>query len=109
MSWFYSILIDLAVLGFFGFLYYMWQRRRIIKHSVFEIQNRLQDFLYDLHSYLEENKNKSFYSELDAFARSLELAANTNDLSAMKLALSKSPESMPSELSEDLERIEKLF
>ncbi len=57
MNTFYSILVDLGVLGFFGFLYYWWQKRRIIRASVYEVRENVQEFLYDLHSYLEKNKS----------------------------------------------------
>ncbi|MEX1099722.1 MAG: hypothetical protein WEB87_04810, partial [Bacteriovoracaceae bacterium] len=72
MENFYSIVVDLGVLAFFGLLYYLFQRRRIIKASTREIQERIQEFLYELHSFLEKNKGKSIYSELDQYALKLE-------------------------------------
>lgn len=109
MSAFYSILIDLGILGFFGLLYYWFQRRRIIRASVLEVQDRIQEFLYDLHAFLDKNKNASFYTDLDAFALNLEKAANTHDLKEMRVALSNIPPGLPSEFQKELSSIEALF
>lgn len=109
MSGVYSILIDLGVLGAFGFLYYWLQKRRIIKASTLEIQERIQELLYDLHSYLEKHKSASFYSELDNYAVELERAANTHDLGEMRLAVKAAPQRLPDNLKAELNSIEELF
>lgn len=109
MSSIYSILIDLGVLGFFGLLYYWWQKRRIIRASVYEVKESVQEFLYDLHSYLEKNKSAKEYSLLDDYARNLEAAANTDDLGQMKVAVMQRPIELPQHLYNSLEEIEKLF
>lgn len=109
MEKFYSILIDLAVLGFFGMLYYFIQKRRIIKASVLEVQAAVQEFLYELHSFLERNKSANYYKELDDFARKLETAANSNELDYMQTALNRIPANLPEKLKNDLRAIKELF
>lgn len=105
----YAILIDLGVLGLFGLLYYFFQRRRIIKSSTLEVQDNIQELLYELHSFLEKNKDASFYAELDGFALRLEEAANTHDLSTMRATVEDHPESLPPRFKENLKAIKELF
>lgn len=109
MSAFYTILLDLSVLAFLGGLYYFFQKRRIIKASTLEIQDSVQEFLYELHSFLEENKTAPFYEELNSFALNLEAAANTNDLGNMEAAVRQTPKDLPKNLQEELDNIGRLF
>lgn len=109
METFYSILIDLGVLTFLGLLYYLWQRRRIIVYSTQEITGELQDFLYHFHSYLQEHQNEEYYTELNAFALSIEESLQTQELALIQRSLNNAPSSLPEEFQKIINQIHKLF
>jgi hypothetical protein len=108
MENFYAILIDLAVLAFFGFLFYLFQKRRIIRSSTYEIQDKLQKFIFDLHSYLDGKNDEMFYQELNSYAERLETLLNNPDILSQKNQLN-APKALPDDLKDDLEQILKLF
>jgi hypothetical protein len=104
----YSILIDLGVLCFFGFLFYLFQKRRIIRNSTYEIQVGLQKFIYDLHSYLDQKESEDYYQELNNFAQVCEEVLESPNILEEKERLN-APHSLPSELKESLNKILELF
>lgn len=108
MQDFYSILIDLGVLSFFGFLFYFLQRRRILKHSSYEIREQLQKFIFDLHVFLDDKQNESFYQELDEFAQKLEMILPDQNILDKKEDLNP-PNSLPKNMKQEIELIQSLF
>ena len=104
----YPILIDLGVLGFFGFLFYFLQRRKILRNSTYEIKNRLQKLIFDLHVYLDGKNEQVFYSELNTYALTLESTLKSENILKEKDSLI-APASLPEELSQELSEIMKLF
>lgn len=108
MNQFYSILIDLGVLGFFGLLFYIIQKRRILKHSAYEIREQLQKFIFDLHVYLDDKKNETFYRELDEYAQNLEALLPDENILQLKERLTP-PSSLPEEMKQEIGQIQKLF
>jgi hypothetical protein len=51
-----AIALEIGLLAFLGLLYYLFQKRRILKHAKNELIFALEDFLYDINCHLEENK-----------------------------------------------------
>lgn len=109
MEKFYSILIDLGVLGLFGLLYYILQRRRILRASSFEAKERIQEFLYNLHSFLDGKESSKSYAALDGYARELESAANESDLKILEQKIREMPGELPQDLREELKSILNIF
>ena len=108
MSSFYSILIDLGVLCFFGLLFYWYQKRRIIRNSTYEIQVGLQKLIYDLHNYLDQKESEEYYQELNTYTEKLEQLIQSPSLIYEKDQLNP-PNSFPIELKDDLYKIQELF
>lgn len=104
----YPILIDLGVLGFFGFLFYFFQRRKILRNSSYEIKQRLQKFIFDLHEFLDGKNEQDFYSVLNTYALNLETVLNSENILDEKNSLI-APQALPEELKEEIESILKLF
>jgi len=72
--------IDLGVLAFFGFLYYIWQRKRIISVSREYIFNDLHEFNFDVNKYAEANKSSPTYQLLNKFTNNLDSALKEENL-----------------------------
>ena len=108
MTSFYSILIDLGVLAFFGLLFYYFQRRRIIKHSKYEIRELLQKFIFDLHVYLDDKQRESDYKKLNQYAEDLEKLLPREDILNLKDQLTP-PKELPENMQREIEQIIQLF
>ncbi len=78
-SWLF-ILVDISILGFFGILYYFYQKRRIIRISLEDIQENLEDFRLKLNEYNDEMKHSDVYSNLQEFTDSFEANFQSEDL-----------------------------
>jgi SET domain-containing protein len=78
-----NLIIEMGVLALLGFLFYIFQRRRIVRFDIEEILESLENLTYDLNHFLEDNKTKSFYKELDTFCKKVELANENNSLPEM--------------------------
>lgn len=104
----YPILIDIGVLGFFGFLFYFFQKRRIIRNSTYEIQHRLQKVIFDLHTFLDGKNEQVFYSELNAYAETLEKIISSDNILEQKECLTP-PQNLPDEIKAEIIEIINLF
>ncbi|MBC75446.1 MAG: hypothetical protein CME64_05460 [Halobacteriovoraceae bacterium] len=109
MDNFYSILIDIVVLGFFGLLYYTWQKGRIIKASKAQIKAEISDLIYELHEYLDGKEQTSEYQELNSFALALEKCTEQEEFGPMERCLSSSPNQLPARFRADISKIKALF
>jgi len=108
MNMVYSILIDIGVLAFFGVLFYLFQRRRILRNSAYEIKDGIQKLTFDLHHFLDDKKNESFYNELNEYALKLEGLLDSMNIHEQRDQL-QAPKSLPSELKEQLDKVISLF
>lgn len=83
MSNFLAIFWEMAILGFLALLFYFYQRRKILSPSKpQEMLNKSEwrQYLYELHCFLDENKEAPFYEELNDFALELEHAYINQDM-----------------------------
>lgn len=85
MHWLLGIAIDLAVLSFLGWLYYFFQKKRILKSYKLNFNHRKEDFLLELHSTIEnnnDNENENIKA-LNLFAQDVEKANSVTDLKSI--------------------------
>lgn len=79
-----SIFWELLLLGFFGLLYYLYQRRKILSpKSPADLISGIEwsSYIYELHSFLEKEQAQASYEELNESALRLEDAYLHKDLS----------------------------
>jgi hypothetical protein len=101
-----NILIEMGILCFLGFLYYIFQRRRIVRFDQEEILESLANLTYDLNHFLEEHKAEIFYKELDEFCKNVELANENQSLpEIIHVFQDASYNGMPKELKVKFEEI----
>ena len=101
-----NILIEMGILCLLGFFYYLFQRRRIVRFDQEEILESLANLTYDLNHFLEENKTKNFYKDLDQFCKDVELANENQSLPEMiNVFHQASFTGMPTELKNKFEEI----
>lgn len=73
MNIWWNILIELGGLAVLGFLYYIFQKRRIIRRSHLSILEDLEHFRFDLNNYIEKQKNLNNHTaELQQFSNQYE-------------------------------------
>ncbi len=80
MSTWTHVAIDLGLLCFFGFLYYLWQKKRIIRVSKEYILIDLNEFNLNINEYADEHKDSANYQLLNSFTNKLEDAIKIESL-----------------------------
>jgi len=101
MSQWLHILIDISVLSFLGFLYYIWQKRKIIRLSLEDIWIDLENFRFDLHKYTEENNQNK---ELVLFTEEFEAAFQAQKIEQI-IILEKNTAVLSSALSQYFDQL----
>jgi hypothetical protein len=92
-----AIALEIGLLAFLGLLYYLFQKRRILKHAKNELIFALEDFLYDINCHLEENKNTQDNSTLQDFVKEAESYLERKDIKGLCDYLSKSDFKAPND------------
>ena len=98
MSLFTNIIIELLVLCFFALLYYVYTKRKIINSIEFEFNHILNEIIFKIHNFLEENKEVASFNEINSFVNKLETLSNKNS-NEFPLEL-KAPNDLPPEIKE---------
>lgn len=83
MSNLWAVFWEMLILGFLATLFYFYQRRKILSPSKpHEMLNKSEwrQYLYELHSFLDENKEAGFYEGLNDIALELEHAYINQDM-----------------------------
>lgn len=100
-----KILIELAVLSFFGFLYYFWQRKRIIRNDIYDIYEKLDEIIYNIEEFIKDD-SKNTNEDLKIFINEVEQALKTTNLKDVYLSIEKVNKNLPSEMETDLTLIQ---
>ena len=102
-SW-WNVLVEAAVLVFFGLLYYFWQKRRIISRDTIEVFEKVHQLTLTLNSYLDGKENESYYQRLNDFTTQLELALKEESIDqiieAMKMDQGQLTEDITKQITE---------
>lgn len=91
MHWLLGIAIDLAVLSFLGWFYYLFQKKRILKSYRLNFDQRKESFLFELHSTIENNHDNTNIKVLNIFAQDVEKANSVTDLNSISLPSNLDP------------------
>lgn len=98
MNLFTSIIIELLILCFFAFLYYVYTKKRIVHSIEFEFGHRLNDIILQIHHFLDENKEITSFNEINSFVNKLETLLDKKS-SEFPLNL-EAPNDLPNEIKE---------
>lgn len=91
-----NIFIEVAAFCLLGLLYYIWQKKRILRADINDIFHQLDKLTYDLNHYLDANKNESFYNDINKIIEDIE---KEQDLARLKEHLLRIPIELSSEIS----------
>lgn len=101
-SWM-NFIFELGVLCFFGFLYYFFQKRRIIRVDTEEIFFQINEIIYDLNNYLDGKESEESYQKLNNLTKDLEkILDNTNIEDVIKFTLGNDFDYVPSDIKKKL-------
>ncbi len=100
-----TVLIELGVLAFFGLLYYIIQKRRILRKDKEDIFYLLEQLIYELHHFLEENKQQNFYSDLNKICLNLELQLENKTLNEIQSSLNQIDTPVPEKIQELINKL----
>jgi hypothetical protein len=100
-----QILLELGVLCFFGFLYYLWQRRKIIRNDIYDIYQQLDHLVYNINEFLKEDNNAVDFKDLAQFNLALENAIKSDDLSSISKSVSTKVDKIPEEIQTDIAKL----
>lgn len=102
-----SIAIEMGILTFLGILYYLFQRRRIIRNDLTDIYQLNEKLIYHINDYIDDKRNESIYTVLNAYAEKLESLNEAGDIYALCDFYREVPSVLPEELRADIEIIKK--
>lgn len=79
-----NLIFELLIIIFFAGLYYLYTRRKIVLHFEYEVHERMEQLIYEIHCFLEENKNSTDYSLINEFVINLEEILNNRNFDFLK-------------------------
>jgi hypothetical protein len=97
-----SLLLEFAVLCFFGLLYYLWQRRKIIRTDLQSVYQEVDKLIYDIKEFLKEESNKDDFKELAQFLSKLEESYLKEDIVLISESLKVTVSKIPTEIQLDI-------
>jgi hypothetical protein len=104
MNTWINIAIDIGVLAFAGLLYYIYQRRRILRHSLFQIEDALDKFHYHTNEYAEEMMKTPEYDNINSICEILDDYFQNKNLEQV-LKISEKISYLPNPLQEEYKQI----
>lgn len=96
---------EMGVFAFFGLLYYIFQRRRIIHHSISEMFYILDAAIFKTHEFLDDKKNEPFYTKVNDFNLELEKINTRDDLPQLEKLLTNIPNELSDEIQMELKDV----
>lgn len=85
-----DIVIEVVIIGFLAFLYYVFQKRRIIRNDKAEVLHIANHLIHELREFLLEKTQPSVQTELSNWAQDLKKAVTDEDINTLKEVLNKS-------------------
>lgn len=96
---------ELAVLAFFGLLYYIWQRRKIIRVDLAELYQSIDEFTFNITEFLNEEDNRAKYPKLIQINKDIHTALQLRELKTIQGHFEEINFTVPSEIEEDIAKI----
>ena len=95
MKHIWTILIEFALLGFLAFLYYLFQKGRILKKDKIEIFETLEEMTKYMQEHVNTISDQRLKEEIETYTKSL--IQNNNDQNYLQLSelLRNAPNSLP--------------
>jgi hypothetical protein len=90
-----NIAVELSILCFFGFLYYIFQKKRIIRLDTHEVFIIVDELVYELNQYLDGREKENEYTELNQLTIELEEIFKEASIEKLKNLMSKDQPKLP--------------
>ncbi len=103
-SWL-NILFEMGVLLFFGLLYYVFAKRRIIHHDTSEIFFKLDKTIVELHEYLDGKEQEPTYEKLNNWVLRLEKSLESKSLIEIIELFEAVPPGLPEKTEQDVSEL----
>ncbi len=98
----WTILIELAFLGLLAFLYYLFQKSRILKRDRINIFETLEEMTADITKYIESLSDGLKKSEILKYNQDITLYNNENNYPVLADLMLNPPSTLPNEFSDAL-------
>ncbi|MBT4792382.1 MAG: hypothetical protein HON90_12495 [Halobacteriovoraceae bacterium] len=95
-----GLIFEIAILAFIGFLYYLYQKKRIIHHDCDEIFLKLEQLIYNIHCYID-TQDEIKMVQLNSYVEQLEKIRESQMLEDL-ITFTKTNESLPAPPCQEL-------
>lgn len=100
MSLWLKLTLEMGFLLLLGVLYYLYQRKRVIRQAQDEVCYLLDELLFKLNHFLEENPNHEKKEPIKCFIEGLEKCEDFKQVNSVHI-----PEKLPEDFKENFETI----